>query len=218
MKSKLPTLLLLMAVITMLVLLLSGCMTAEKAKGYLANHRDEAAKFCDAQFPTVATTETKVVEDTAGSNLVKKSLNDYKDSVLKKSAEKNDSIEKMRIEIEHLHFTGFISQATADVLQAQLRGIKPTDTEALRKSIEAKIRATIIPCKDSIIEHNTGISTAKYEVATLRGDRLQGETDAATDSRNKWRKWCLITWGIIAAYIALRFFTAKLGLIGKFIK
>jgi len=205
-------------IISIVAILFSSCMTAEKAKGYLANHREAAAEFCDAQFPAEKTTKIKVKEDTAKSNQAKRELNTYKDSILNKAVQRNDSIQMMRDRIYHLQQSGAYSQATADVLQAQLNGIKPVDTSSLRRSIEAKIYSSIKPCKDSIITTDTGISTAKYMATYLKSERVQGEKDEAIGSRDKWRKWCIITWSLIGIYIAIRFFACKLGLIGKFIK
>lgn len=40
--------------------------------------------------------------------------------------------------------------------------------------------------------------------------KLQSEDNR--QQRNWWRKWCLITWGVIAAGIAFRLFRSKIGL------
>lgn len=38
------------------------------------------------------------------------------------------------------------------------------------------------------------------------------ETEKERKAKNKWRKWCLITWGVIAAGIAFRLLRSKIGL------
>jgi hypothetical protein len=38
------------------------------------------------------------------------------------------------------------------------------------------------------------------------------ETEKQKKSKNWWRKWCLITWGVIAAGIAFRLLRSKIGL------
>jgi hypothetical protein len=40
----------------------------------------------------------------------------------------------------------------------------------------------------------------------------KAEADQQRKSKSWWRKWCLITWGIIAAGIAFRLFRSKIGL------
>lgn len=40
----------------------------------------------------------------------------------------------------------------------------------------------------------------------------KAESESERKSKNKWRKWCLITWGIIAAGIAFRLLRSKIGL------
>jgi len=40
----------------------------------------------------------------------------------------------------------------------------------------------------------------------------KAETESERKAKNKWRKWCLITWGVIAAGIAFRLLRSKIGL------
>jgi hypothetical protein len=40
----------------------------------------------------------------------------------------------------------------------------------------------------------------------------KAEADQQRKSKNWWRKWCLITWGVIAAGIAFRLLRSKIGL------
>jgi hypothetical protein len=40
----------------------------------------------------------------------------------------------------------------------------------------------------------------------------KAEADEQRKSKNWWRKWCLITWGIIAVGIAFKLFRSKIGL------
>jgi hypothetical protein len=40
----------------------------------------------------------------------------------------------------------------------------------------------------------------------------KAEADEQRKAKNKWRKWCLITWGVIAAGIAFRLLRSKIGL------
>jgi hypothetical protein len=40
----------------------------------------------------------------------------------------------------------------------------------------------------------------------------KAQADQQRKSKNWWRKWCLITWGVIAAGIAFRLFRSKIGL------
>lgn len=37
------------------------------------------------------------------------------------------------------------------------------------------------------------------------------ETEKERKSKNKWRKWCLITWGIIGAVVAFKLLRSKIG-------
>jgi len=43
-------------------------------------------------------------------------------------------------------------------------------------------------------------------------DEYNAEADQQCKSKNWWRKWCLITWGVIAAGIAFRLLRSKIGL------
>jgi hypothetical protein len=40
----------------------------------------------------------------------------------------------------------------------------------------------------------------------------KAEAEQERKAKNKWRKWCLITWGVIAAGIAFRLLRSKIGL------
>jgi hypothetical protein len=40
----------------------------------------------------------------------------------------------------------------------------------------------------------------------------KAEAESQRKAKNKWRKWCLITWGVIAAGIAFRLLRSKIGL------
>jgi hypothetical protein len=40
----------------------------------------------------------------------------------------------------------------------------------------------------------------------------KAESDEQRKAKNKWRKWCLITWGVIAVGIAFRLLRSKIGL------
>jgi hypothetical protein len=40
----------------------------------------------------------------------------------------------------------------------------------------------------------------------------KAEADKQREAKNKWRKWCLLTWGVIAGYIAFKVFRSKTGL------
>ncbi len=40
----------------------------------------------------------------------------------------------------------------------------------------------------------------------------KAESDEQRKAKNKWRKWCLITWGVIAVGIAFRLLSSKIGL------
>ena len=40
----------------------------------------------------------------------------------------------------------------------------------------------------------------------------KAEAESERKAKNKWRKWCLITWGVIAAGIAFRLLRSKIGL------
>jgi hypothetical protein len=40
----------------------------------------------------------------------------------------------------------------------------------------------------------------------------KAEAESERKAKNKWRKWCLITWGVIAAGIAFRLLRNKIGL------
>lgn len=61
---------------------------------------------------------------------------------------------------------------------------------------------------DSIIYRRDAAyeATLEHELAakeTALG-ALQSKYDDTKDARNKWRLWCLITWGIIAAFLSIK--------------
>lgn len=43
-------------------------------------------------------------------------------------------------------------------------------------------------------------------------EKYKAESDEQRKAKNWWRKWCLITWGVIAAGIAFRLLRSKIGL------
>jgi hypothetical protein len=194
--------------------LLTSCMSTEKATGYLANHREDAANFCAQQFPVKVTTEATAVVDSTTYLQTVADLKHYSDSVIDIAEQKNDSIDKLKALVKDLGDRGMLSAATVDVLQAQINGIHKTDVSNLRQKTTTQIVYQVKPCKDSIIVR-TVENTAKSEAATLRGDRLQDEKDIMTGHRDWWRKWFFILLGIDIFYIALRWVMGKFDFAGK---
>jgi hypothetical protein len=75
-----------------------------------------------------------------------------------------------------------------------------TITRTIRDTIKTRVR-------DSALVKSIGgeLLQANYDKQVLSSQLIE-----AKEGRSKWRLWCLITWGILAAIIAVKLFVPKL--------
>ena len=53
---------------------------------------------------------------------------------------------------------------------------------------------------------------AAVSACEIRADTLQGSSDKYHAGRNRWRKWCLWTWGAMGLVVLFKIFRSKIGL------
>jgi hypothetical protein len=90
------------------------------------------------------------------------------------------------------------------------------------KTIKVKVPQKVVTIRTTIkIEDSAKIKTMYAEIqkaaAMIVAERkltaeYKAEADEQRKAKNKWRKWCFITWGVIAAGIAFRLLRSKIGL------
>jgi hypothetical protein len=90
------------------------------------------------------------------------------------------------------------------------------------KTVKVKIPQKVVTIRTvQTIEDSAKIKVMYAEIqkaaAIIVAERkltaeYKAEADEQRKAKNKWRKWCLITWGVIAAGIAFRLFRSKIGL------
>lgn len=53
---------------------------------------------------------------------------------------------------------------------------------------------------------------AAVSACEIRADTLQKSSDKYQAGRNRWRKWCLLTWGAMGLVVLFKIFRSKIGL------
>lgn len=220
---------------------LSSCTTAGKATRYFDKHEDTAAGYCAVKFPVKVDSTTRKEIDTVGYNeFVNRTLS-FSDSLLRVAEEQNKRIDSLRWilygdseswltrkdslkvsdKLADSFYAAVSSRYRLPNTNAGVAGIisrlAKVDTAALRKAIEAQIRATLQPCWN-ITKTYTVENTAKWKAQKLRADKYQATADEYTNGRNSpatvagWlvralvRKW----WFWVIVVVALAFVTRKL--------
>lgn len=167
----------------LIILLFASCISQRKVSAYLDEHPAFAAQQCAIRFPIRDSTIVVVVEDSAGYEHTVNNLMAYADSISHVAELRNKAIRDVQAELNTIRSQKDYTDGELERLQAKLDNVKPVDISALRKSIEAEIRAKLKPCKDSII---TNIQTdpraaqllviAKHELEEL----YAGKKDLST--------------------------------------
>jgi len=90
------------------------------------------------------------------------------------------------------------------------------------KTVKVKVPQKVVTIRTTVkIEDSAKIKTMYAEIqkaaAMIVAERKltaeqKAEADNERKAKNWWRKWCLITWGVIALGIAFRLFRSKIGL------
>jgi hypothetical protein len=90
------------------------------------------------------------------------------------------------------------------------------------KTVKVKVPQKVVTIRTvQKIEDSAKIKVMYAEIqkaaAMINAERkitaeYKAEADEQRKAKNKWRKWCLITWGVIAAGIAFRLFRSKIGM------
>lgn len=75
-----------------------------------------------------------------------------------------------------------------------------TITRTIRDTIKTRVRDSA-----AVYALQGQLQAQGKEIAVLQDNVIE-----AKEGRNKWRLWCLITWGILASIIAVKIFTPKL--------
>jgi hypothetical protein len=197
--------------LVMLAVMFTSCTTERKARNYMNDHELVAADYCAVKYPVKTDSVTTIIIDSAGKEQEIERLLNYSDSVTNDAIDRNIAIMELKEKIDSLNKTGSYSEAVIADLNNSLMRVHPTDVNALRKSIEAKVRAEIKPCYT--ITHTITIENiaAKRKAELLRDAAV--DHDHKTQSRlDFWRTIALISMGVILLYIFGRVF------LGRFIK
>ena len=90
------------------------------------------------------------------------------------------------------------------------------------KTVKVKVPQKVVTIRTVVkVEDSAKIKTMYAEIqkaaAIIIAERkltaeYKAEAEQERKAKNKWRKWCLITWGVIAAGIAFRLLRSKIGL------
>jgi hypothetical protein len=90
------------------------------------------------------------------------------------------------------------------------------------KNVKVKVPQKVVTIRTTVkIEDSAKIKVMYAEIqkaaAMIVAERkltaeYKAEAESERKAKNKWRKWCLITWGVIAAGIAFRLLRSKIGL------
>lgn len=159
--------------ICILISLLVGCTTEKKAETWMDAHPEIDAGRCAMKYP--ARDSIRVVIDSAGSALEIKTLMDYSDTVTQIADARNRAIVALSHTIDSLKEAGAYSESVARQLANEIDSIPQVDVPTLTRQIEAKVRATIKPCHDSVI---TRIDGARATYDSLRIARLAQDSIA----------------------------------------
>ena len=88
-----------------------------------------------------------------------------------------------------------------------------TDTIKLTNRVTVPVRVQL-PQRvvTKYVEDSAKIYVLNSELATYSSkvQRLEQQLTDTTESRNKWRKWCFITWVLVAAFVGVYFLLPKL--------
>lgn len=194
-----------------LILYLTGCVSARKATSYFDSHKDTAAGYCATRYPVKTDSTATVTTDSTGYKKTVNKLMTYSDSLLNVVSNKNSAIDQVNDMLSFAKSKNEYSEQLIDSLQAKMAGIQKTDTAALRKSIYDQVRSTVNPCHDTTIT-KTVENTARVAEETARADKYQTTADEYTNGRDdpatvfgwlfralfrKWWFWLIIV-GIIA--------------------
>lgn len=175
--------------------LLCSCMTDKKVAQYNREHPEQHAKGCAETFPvkesTVIVTDTLYAENEETVN----SLLTYADSVSQIAEERNKAIQSVNDLLQKSENEKNYSEAIVNELQTKIKNIPSINIEALKKSIEAKVRAEIKPAV------NTSAVTTKRDIAQEtvyknERDKAQGEADKYHKKFDNWKKIALIAMGM----------------------
>lgn len=90
------------------------------------------------------------------------------------------------------------------------------------KTVKVKVPRQLVTIRTTLkIEDSAKIKVMYAEIqkaaAMIVAERkltaeYKAEAESERKSKNKWRKWCLITWGVIAVGIAFKLLRSKIGL------
>jgi hypothetical protein len=184
------------------LLLLGGCYTAKKADKAIdkaqRNHPEVVAKKARSLYPCVtvgADTSTILID----SNIQLEVPDNWYYPV--------------QIEVD-----SFKSDANIAIPNLDSVIIKPINKKkitipikipqrTINTKVEDKANTFLITkqCEDEKKALNDSISYYKTKYAVT-----SKQLSDTTKSRNKWRKWCLITWVLVAAFVSVYFLLPKL--------
>lgn len=188
---------------------LVSCMTERKAVKYFNEHDKAAADYCAVKFPVMEKVDIVIQEDTAGAKKIVDSLQHYADSLLQIAEQKNASLEGVNQFIDDMIKNSSQKDSALNAIRAQLAKVPRTDVNALRKSIEAELKAKVKPCKDSVI------TIVKENTAAKRAAEIRTEEEAKAHNKTAWWKdfWMYVAF-FFAGVSVLLFFKSKI----KFLK
>lgn len=193
---------------------LVSCMTAKKATQYMKAHPEVSAKFCAEEYPVKETVEIIIQEDTAGAKKVRDSLQRYADSLLQIAEQKNASLEGVNQFIDEMIKNSSAKDSALQAIRAQLAKVPRTDINALRKSIEAELKAKVKPCKDSVITI-VKENTARVKATEIERDEWKASSNKYESKRDNWRTIALISIGINLLLGVLIYFRRKIGFVNS---
>lgn len=182
-------------IVLLLGFLLCGCVSVQKAIRTLEK-KDKLAEVCADHYPVV---------DSAGKTTIVYRPANNVDHTKQLDSLKKDFDEQLHAfkDAQRIQANDTGCARTIQALQKQY--------EVLVKSYE-QLYASYKPCKpdtayrDRDIYHDT--NPAKTAALQSALDKQSTELKQAENGRANWRKWALITWGIIAACESV-FFMAK---------
>lgn len=181
------------SILLLAIISLAACSTQkkiDKAKDVLHENRQAAAAFCSAEFPD--SNILIVTVDSSGYHESVNELEKYCDSILAEAEARQRTIKNLTDYIDAVEADGKYDAGIIAELQTKLAGIKPVNLVKLRADIERQIRASIKPCKDSIIER---IPTAQIEYWKLESKKQQDRADKfekKNKHKGKWIWWLTI--------------------------
>lgn len=173
----------------------------DKAKDILHDNRQEAAAFCMAEFPDNNTIVVTV--DSSGYHESVNELQKYCDSLLAESDARLRAINNLTEYVDAVEADGRYDAGVINELQAKLAAVKPVNVKALRDDIERQIKASIKPCKDSVI---TVVPTKEIEYWKMDSKKYQDHA-AKFEAKNKHKGrviWWLVIYSVAMTIFAFR--------------